>query len=173
MTWTCPATFDGPASPPGGHLTIDTSGGALPAVSLADAVGLLDRLLAMHWLGGVTDAQAARLAGMRRAEFVELSELRLAVRTIERVGWAYYQAQFLYRFPECDKRATKRDNGPLWDRDGRMFTDAELLTPPHVIGTDFRAVPRKIEDGKPVSPQATRPRALPRDNGQQQIPEAA
>lgn len=136
----------------------------------ADAEVLLDRLLARYQAGGVTQEQAAKLVGIRRADFVELSAMRRWVHVLEAIVWQRYMAAFLYRFPECDKRATHRPT-PQWrESEGRRYTDEELLTPPQritlaeAIGTDGRTPLDKMDVG--LSPPA-KPRALPRDTGQQ------
>ncbi|GAB3733976.1 hypothetical protein GCM10028862_16760 [Luteimonas pelagia] len=108
------------------------------------------------------------MVGIRRAEFRELSDMRLAVRTLERVYWQHYMGAFLFAFPECDPRAANRES-PTWRRsEGRTYTDDELLTPPHLvtmreaIGTGKQGESGKIEVGK--SPPAI-PREPPRDTG--------
>lgn len=132
----------------------------------ADATALLDRLLALYWRGGVTQARAAQLVGIRRDEFVELAELRRAVLMLEAAAWRHFLSAFLYRFPECDQRAVRRESDRGIAAGSRMYTDDELLMPPHPAGngTANRSAPPKIGVG--MSPPAN-PRALPRDTGQQ------
>lgn len=91
---------------------------------------LLDGLLLLYWREGVTQKEAAKLLGIRKDEFAELAALRRCCLIIEDAAWRYFLAQFNHTFPECDRRATKRDTGPRWDRKGRMYTDDQLLTPP-------------------------------------------
>lgn len=139
---------------------------------MSDARILLDRLLALHWRGGVTQEEAARLVGIRREEFVELSDLRHATAILENVSWRHYLGAFLYAFPECDPRATKRDAGQGWSRAGRMFTDDELLRPPHLDGTAKQRPSDKMDVGKsPPAPSSSR--AAPRYGQQLELDWAA
>lgn len=135
---------------------------------------LMAALVCRYWAGGVTQDVAAKLLGIRKQAFAELADGCLFVQLIENAAWRFYLARFNHTFPECDSRARKRITFDAWDRGGRMFTDAELLNPPHrkagpaaEIGNDLQACPTKIEVGNRERPQASDPRALARDNGQQ------
>lgn len=63
---------------------------------------LIDRLLALYWLGGVTQCQAAMLLGIRKQEFAEYAELREGQRALERVANEYLVRAFNHAFPWCD-----------------------------------------------------------------------
>lgn len=91
---------------------------------------LLDALLIRYWHGGVTQAKAAQLLGIRRAEFVELADLRKCVAIIETHAWRYFLQAFNERFPECDRRAVYRPVADGRAFAARMYTDADLLAPP-------------------------------------------
>lgn len=102
---------------------------------------LLTRLLVRHWKGGIDQHDAAKLIGIRKDEFAELSALRHCLLILENMGWRYYLARFNHAFPECDRASVKRQsphNSELWAPsryrmqalDSRAYTDAELLTPP-------------------------------------------
>ena len=105
---------------------------------------LLHGLVVRYWRGAITQGDAARMLGIRKAEFGEYARGLLFVGLIERVGWRYYLARFSYAFPETDPRAVRtyslprqmRDN--LW-RPGKeapvaehVGKDAETLPPSHV-----------------------------------------
>lgn len=100
-------------------------------MSRATAADPLTRLLHLHWRGGVDQAQAAKLVGIRKDEFAELAALRKCLLIVERAVWRYYLARFNFAFPECDRMAMRRahpSNAPV---EVRRYTDIELLTPPN------------------------------------------
>ena len=90
---------------------------------------LLTALLVRHWKGGVDQAQAAKLIGIRKDEFAELAALRHCLLILENMGWRYYLARFNYAFPECDQASVRRPADPRAFVP-RTYTDTELLTPP-------------------------------------------
>ncbi len=130
---------------------------------------LLTRLLVMYWHEGVTQTQAANLLGIRKEDFAELADWKLGEMALERASWAFYVSQFHYQFPECDRHATRRDHGPTWNREPRMFTDNELLSVTE-NGNWKQARSTKIEVGN--SPPAI-PRAPAALTGQHTLDEAA
>lgn len=92
---------------------------------------LLTALLVHYWRGGVEQGDAAKLLGMRKDEFAELAALRKCELIVDDLTWRHYLSRFNQLFPECDRNATKR-NVPDWHKpEGRMYTEAELLKPPH------------------------------------------
>lgn len=90
---------------------------------------LLTRLIVLYWHGGVTQAKAASLVGIRRGEFVELAELRKCALIIHAASWRYFLQAFNGCFPECDRRALYRPVPVSGTR--RKYTDDELLAPPN------------------------------------------
>lgn len=93
---------------------------------------LIDALMASYWQGRVSQAEAAKLLGIRRQEFVELSALRWGVAILQSAAWRYFMTAFNSAFPECDPALARREEIPSGKMGVRMYTDAELLSPPHV-----------------------------------------
>lgn len=90
---------------------------------------LLTRLIVLYWRGGVTQAKAASLVGIRRNEFVELAELRKCALIIHAASWRYFLQAFNDCFPECDRRTLYRPVPASGT--SRKYTDGELLAPPN------------------------------------------
>ena len=90
---------------------------------------LLTRLLALYWMGVVTQAKAASLVGIRREEFMELADLRRCALIIEAASWRYFLRAFNERFPECDRQLAYRHPHDAHGFEGRMYTDDELQSP--------------------------------------------
>ncbi len=82
-----------------------------------EAEHLLALVLAAYWDGRVTQAQAAKMIGIRREWFVAMAEVKLVERVIsdERLlraaAWRIFLSAFHECFPECDSRI--RAQGPL------------------------------------------------------------
>jgi hypothetical protein len=103
---------------------------------MTDAVVLLDRLLALYWLEGVSAEAAAGLLHIRKADFLELADLRLVERGLQRAAMRYYRRAFHRLFPRCDakawahaKHATAKRK-PCDHSRAPTRRDVELLTPP-------------------------------------------
>lgn len=92
---------------------------------------LLDALLALYWCDGVTQYKAAKLLGIRRDEFSELADLRRCALILEAAAWRYYLRAFNGCFPECDRHLAYRHRYDSKGVERRIYTEAELLTPPH------------------------------------------
>ena len=98
----------------------------------------------MYWHEGVTQAEAAKLVGIRREEFVELAELRLGIHAFEAVAMRRFEAAFNELFPECDRRTSyRKDCGFRHDDGVRQYTDADLLRVPN--RDRLESGPSKIE----------------------------
>lgn len=78
---------------------------------------MLKALALCYWRGGVTQEAAAKMVGIRKAEFGEYARGLLFVDLIEQVGWRYYLARFSYAFPETDPRAVRKYSLPREMRD--------------------------------------------------------
>jgi len=92
---------------------------------------LLDALLALYWCDGVTQQKAAKLLGIRRAEFSELADLRRCALILEAAAWRFYLRAFNGCFPECDRHLAYRHSPDSRGFERRMFTEDELLAPPN------------------------------------------
>lgn len=114
---------------------------------------LLNRLLALHWLGGVTDEDAAKLVGIRKADFAEYADVRLLEHGLRRAALAYFRRAFHRQFPECDARAWQRAKHATAKRKPGTYSrkpsrrEVELMTPPQRF-TERELVPR------PAAPDA-------------------
>jgi hypothetical protein len=97
---------------------------------------LLDRLLALYWLEGVSAEVAAGLLHIRKADFLELADLRLVERGLQRAARVYYRRAFHCLFPWCDARAWAHAKHatakakPCTHSKAPTRRDVELVTPP-------------------------------------------
>ena len=98
---------------------------------MTTARALLEALLALYWCDGVTQQKAAKLLGMRREEFSELADLRRCALILEAAAWRYYLRAFNGCFPECDRHLAYRHRDDTKAVKRRLFTEAELLSPPN------------------------------------------
>jgi len=96
-----------------------------------DPGSLLTRLLALYWMGGVTQAKAAKLVGIRRDEFMELADLRRCALIIEAAAWRYYLRAFNGCFPDCDRQLAYRHASDARGFERRMYSDEDLLAVPN------------------------------------------
>jgi hypothetical protein len=103
---------------------------------VTDPRALLDRLLALYWLEGVSAEVAAGLLNIRKADFLELADLRLVERGLQRAAMRYYRRAFNRQFPRCDakawahaKHATAKRKPCSHSREPTR-RDVELVTPP-------------------------------------------
>lgn len=114
---------------------------------------MLDRLLTLYWFDGVSGAAAAELVGIRYADFLELADLRLVERGLQRVALAYFRRAFHRQFPECDPSAWQRAKHATAKRKPGTYSrkpsrrEVELMTPPQRF-TERELVPR------PAAPDA-------------------
>jgi hypothetical protein len=103
---------------------------------VTDPRQLLDRLLALYWLEGVSAERAAELLHIRKSDFLELADLRLVERGLQRAAMRYYRRAFLGRFPWCDPRAwaharfATAKRKPCSHSREPTCRDVELVTPP-------------------------------------------
>ncbi len=81
------------------------------------ALNLIHALVVCYWRGGVTQEAAAKMLGIRKAEFGEYADSLVFVDAIERLAWRYYLARFSYAFPETDPRAVRTFTLPAEERD--------------------------------------------------------
>lgn len=144
-------------------------------------VDLLHALVVCYWRGGVTQESAAKMVGIRKAEFGEYARGLLFMDLIEQVGWRYYLARFSYAFPETDPRAVRkyslpremRDNlwrpgmdAPVAEYDGKDATglppaQVSLATHVGITGTASDPLAVKLMYGNRRPPRDSRPRLEP------------
>jgi len=94
---------------------------------------LLARLLARYLLDdGLGQVEAAKLIGIRTATFAELASTVLEQIALSRSAYMHLLREFYRAFPECDQRAVRQESIPWRRMEPRMYTDEELLTPPHL-----------------------------------------
>lgn len=141
-----------------------------------EAPALLTALIDGCRRGVVTHREAARLVGIRKADFSDL----VAWRMVEVAVWRCYEATFNRTFPECDARLQRHasiqhhtDNllrgGPPSACIHYDAADAENLPPAHdrlQLSEPGNDLPRD-NSYRCDRPPATSHRALPRDNWQQ------
>ena len=87
---------------------------------------LLAALVTRYQRGHVSQAEAAKLLGMRKADFADM----VAYKSLETWAWSRYLESFNHTFPECDRRAVMRQSIGNSAFKARTYTDTELLTPP-------------------------------------------
>lgn len=144
----------------------------------SDLLTLLHRLAICYWRGGVTQEAAAKMLGIRKAEFGEYARGLLFVDLIEQAGWRYYLARFSHRFPETDPRAVRtyslpremRDSlwrpgrdAPVAEYDGKDAArlspaQASLATHVGITGTASDPLTVKLMYGNRRPPRDSRPR---------------
>lgn len=80
---------------------------------MREAEHILSHILAAYWQGRISQTRAAKLIGIRKAEFAEYADGLMVLAAVERAAWAYYVSRFCQAFPECDPRAVRRDSLPM------------------------------------------------------------
>lgn len=122
----------------------------------ADPRDLLTALLDACRCGLVTQPRAAKLLGIRKEEFAELSDLRLGIDGWERAAWRYFEERFNYRFPECDPRCATGKARAYEGTPRDIYAtepsprDCQLLEPPQ-RRTLRELVPRAVKPDAEVS----------------------
>lgn len=97
----------------------------------------LARLLALYWLGEVTQGEAAKEVGLRKESFAELADFRMIEAALQREANRCMSDAFHRVFPECDADAVREGSAarrmPATNpREGRKASkrDVDLVTPP-------------------------------------------